>query len=74
MNLRDYTGETCDERQGGKMMSKIKDWILEQQEIDSQDDPDMDEGSDLESLGETSASTPKRPSGDSAAEEQAKPK
>ena len=29
-------------------MSKIKDWILWQQEIDSQDDPDMEDRGDGE--------------------------
>lgn len=55
-------------------MSKIKDWILQQQEIDSQDDPDMDDRFDMESLGEASASTSKKPCGDSADEGQSKPK
>ena len=44
-------------------MSKIKDWILEQQEIDSQDDPDM-LGPDYGELhDEASSSTSKEPSG-----------
>jgi len=55
-------------------MSRIKDWILLKQEIDSQDDPDMDDRFDMESLGEASASASKKPRGDSADEGQEKRK
>jgi hypothetical protein len=40
----------------------MKDWILWQQEIDLQDDPDMDDRAKLEFPGETNASKPKTPS------------
>ena len=36
-------------------MSKIKDWILWQQEIDSQDDPDMEDSGDAEFRDEKKA-------------------
>lgn len=44
-------------------MSKIKDWILWQQEIDSQDDPDMPGPEGEEFSDEANSSSAKSPSG-----------
>lgn len=43
-------------------MSRIKDWIVRQQEIDSMDDPDMQDCDRAEASTEASAATPKSPS------------
>ncbi len=53
-------------------MSRIKDWILWRQEIDSQDDPDMEVQGDWESPDETNPPAAKKLSADLTDEGQAK--